>query len=319
MDIQDQNSTAVPYNFTSFSGGNYTIDNNNNLRTENDEESTAYKEVEIFVWIMIVLAYLAALLSIVTCVLAFISWIKIPQWRTFKNFIYLNLIFCYAVLYFFAMSPNSCSITSLICPYVPALFMDSFICWLFIASVVSYMDIVKVFSVNVTRKRLKCSLFAWGMPASIILLSIIVDYLGPAIYQLIVIVIFTSCFIPIILLSNLFIYIKVLYSLFKVARCINNTRYKQKVQVATFTFFMSGSMMLPVIVIPFFPCVSKSKCFLHEFIIYILIIVQTIIINVCFLMLKSNRNIWRQHCCNKSCCLFSCGVREERPTSETKS
>lgn len=283
MDLQDRDTTVEPVY-----DGNFTDYFNKTLV---DEEWETLEKLLVLETYVKYLAYVAAVLSLVTCVLAFITWINIQKWRTFRNFVYLNLIFCYTALYIWFIFPFSS-----VFDFLVLIFIDSFTCWLFIASVVSYMDIVKVFSVNVPRKRLKSSLFAWGMPSLISLISVILDTTRLVDSKFLVMSIFSILLIIFVLFGNLVIYTKVLCGLFKVIRFINKRRYKQKVQVATFTFLMSGSMMLPGVIFFSIPIFTKTQAFLHFIVPLFLIIMQTITINVLFMMLKSNRRIWRQYC-----------------------
>lgn len=279
MDLQEQNMTTIEYNVTSTTEGNYS---------DIDEDSVP-KEVIYVLLFYFTLIFFASVLSLVTCVVAFVSWIMIPKWRTFKNYVFLNLILSYTASYTFLVA-EALNETS----YVMNYFLCSFSCWLFIASIVSYMDIVKVFSSNVTRRKLKCTLFAWGVPLPNTLLNVVeqecysfsdVVKSGDNNYY----------FILILLLCNFFIYIKVFYSLFRVARFRSRARYMQKVQVATFTFFMSGSMILPPLVLSEF-----GMTFYTSLIVGVMPFVQTIALSTCFLMLKSNRMMWSELCCHNT-------------------
>lgn len=264
----------------------------NNSESFGDNSTDTDVTVGIVFWMIfyVITMVIAAVLSLVTCVFALISWIMIPKWRTFKNYVFVNLILSYTLSYTFFFT----KIFDITNDYV-YIFVCSFSCWLFIGSIVFYMDIVKVFSVEVTRKKIKSTIFAWGAP----LLNYLLNVIDKELFR--ISEMFSSnknsfYFVLLMLFCNFLIYLRVLYSLFRVSglRSTSRTRIKQKVQVATFTFLMSGSMTLPALLVEEFG-VTLYSAIVSGTIPFI----QTIAISTCFLMLKSNRTMWRELCCKK--------------------
>lgn len=104
----------------------------------------------------------------IVLIIATISWILIPRWRSFKNFIFFNLFvtdvllnFCFMDKYFGAniFDHFLSKYLRLLGRYVNFVYF----CWLFLFSINIYMDSVH-FKINLTWKFVKSSVFAWGLP-----------------------------------------------------------------------------------------------------------------------------------------------------------
>lgn len=104
----------------------------------------------------------------IVLIIATVSWILIPKWRTYTNFIFFNLFvadalfnFCFMDKYFGVnIFHHSLSIFfRLLGRYVNFVYF----CWLFLFSINIYMDSVH-FKINLTWKFIKSSAFAWGLP-----------------------------------------------------------------------------------------------------------------------------------------------------------
>lgn len=297
-----QNITAAESNVSDIFCGIGAHSGSSSLKSEYDdvypEGSTA------MFYATLIIKYFAGLLSSVTSVLAITTWIMSPRWRTFQNLVYLNMLFCSLMTYLVLpvirvviIAVGACDITFETYWTVPkTIFHGSYICWILIASIVTYMDVVIVFFVNVSRKRLKCYLFADGIPLLISLVKLCY-ILTKHRYLLF----FPMCVAVLLLLSNVLIYVRVLYSLCQITGSISSTKYRQKVQVATVIFFMSGSMMLPAVVLGFLKLIQdKSISFVTLTLCRWVFHVQKIIVNVCFLLLKANRGAWKELCYTKS-------------------
>lgn len=104
----------------------------------------------------------------IALIIAILSWILIPKWRNYTNFIFLNLFltdillnFCFMDKIFYTnLFNNSLSkILRLFGRYVNFVYF----CWLFLFSINIYMDSVH-FKINLTWKLIKSTAFAWGLP-----------------------------------------------------------------------------------------------------------------------------------------------------------
>lgn len=115
----------------------------------------------------------------IVLIIAITSWILIPRWRSYRNFIFFNLfltevllIFCFMDKYFDAnvFFHSLSKFLRLLGRYVNFVYF----CWLFLFSINIYMDSVH-FKINLTWKFVKSSAFAWGLPLILNILLIIVN------------------------------------------------------------------------------------------------------------------------------------------------
>lgn len=297
--FQEQNTSVLPeYNNSDFT---FLV---NYFNKNFSQRSEKYEEVEDGVTSFRKhLVTLTAVLSLVTCVVATVFWIKITKWRTFQTFVYLNLLYCSTlhtlIMVMVFWGPMNI-LFDVIWIFARLFFYNLFICWLFIASVVSYMLIVTVFSVHVTRKRIKSFLFVIGVSFMGALYTtysnIVVDGSISTILK-----ICAMFLVPSLLICNFYIYVRVLYSLFNVTRLVDRTRFVQQLQVATFTFLMSGLIMLPALYSNVSTWLNIEGLSDDTTLVMLLIAdIQKLIINVGFLLLKSNRKNWRELFCKRT-------------------
>lgn len=104
----------------------------------------------------------------VVLIIAILSWFWIPKWRSYMNFIFLNLFLADILLNFCFMkkilginlfSHSLSKFLRLLGRYVNFVYF----CWLFLFSINIYMDSVH-FKMNLSWKFVKSSVFAWGLP-----------------------------------------------------------------------------------------------------------------------------------------------------------
>lgn len=240
---------------------------------------------------------ISAVFCFLTFIVAVVSWIKIPRWRTFQNFLYFKIIICCNMTYL--VLPLIKNLTKLFVTdinsfnmywrYPKVFFQDAFVCWLFIISVYTYMQIVKVFSVDVTRKRVKSAYFAWGVTLLNSLFRLC--YIGTESNFWMV---FPVLIVFFLIVCNLIIYVRLIYSLFYEI----TYEYKQKRQVATLTFLISGFMMLPTMIFDVCTLLNgENKSFKTSAALKYIYNAQKIMLNLIFLLLKSNRAMWREFFC----------------------
>lgn len=128
------------------------------------------------------------IISVTGCVLSMLGLILIgvtaavfPSWReNFRNQIWLRLcvalsLLCliFIIIVFSRFDGHSifCMLTGIILHYSV---LASF-CWMVVIAVKSYRDLVIVFVIPVRRKMLIASSFAWGVPALIVVILLIID------------------------------------------------------------------------------------------------------------------------------------------------
>lgn len=126
------------------------------------ETHTAIQELEDY-WKYLLLGVVVQ--SSITLACGVVSWTLIPKWRLFHNYVFLNIILagcvnvtCY-VYFDFLVYYNLKS------AYLILLFNH----WLIVAMIMFYMDIVVVFSSSVQWKYLKATIFAWMIPALLLM------------------------------------------------------------------------------------------------------------------------------------------------------
>lgn len=253
---------------------------------------------DFFLPLLTVTRILAALTSTIACVLALTSWTMIPKWRTFNNFVYFNLIVCYTVAYgmpfVIPLGYTNDFFTLLSC-----FTLCSFLGWFLVASINTYIDLVQVFTVHVSRKKTKCSLFVWI--TSLLNTSIVYAASTSNSQNVRLIMYICTIDVHVTLVCNCIIYFIVLNSLVK-HWCRSKVECNRKFQAATFTFLMSGFMMLPIFVAQMLSLLHLDKQLYLYYAACSVVTgnIHTCIINVCFMILKSNRTMWRDFCCKRT-------------------
>lgn len=157
-----------------------------------------------------------------------------------------------------------------------------------------------MFKSDFARRYLKSSLFAWGVPIlvtfvfsvalPIILLSV-KNYLFQKTFAKILNVFFyismSLYFIP--LTINAFIYIKVLVTLFKTSGLSKTAVKTRRLYIATLIFLLSGtvSLTVPIFIVLEIPVLT--------YVDYL----QIVVLDIYFLLVKSNRLIWKEFYLNQ--------------------
>lgn len=255
------------------------------------------------------LDFVVIVLTVISFLIGAVSWRLIRKFRHIKNFVFLNALLSsilndasvilytmYTLYYpnFFAYSTYLW--LKLIYQITAAFFGTATHCWLMVLGWILYVDIVKVFGGDVNRKFLKTSLFAWGTPfiislsLPIILLPIILSkyikmeniiYISSIVDKL-------EVFVPLTIL--ICIYVVVLTSLLKKV-LVNNTVVKSRcIFIATLIFL---SMFFLIFIMGGIISMTMPPDYLIQISYVPLIHLQTIALNMYFLTLKSNRDLWR--------------------------
>lgn len=229
----------------------------------------------------------ASIVSLIALVYGISTWLVLPRSRTFHNYVYLNSIFALTLVLWLTFL-SLIDILGDNAIYFILFFEFGFLSWVAVAFILIYRDIVIVFANDVSRKMLKCNLFAWGLP-----LATLTGLLSTGIYYF---ALWYALVLCVVLVVEVFLYVNVLYSLFKgskVRGSVNN--HCRRMQVATFTFFMGGIPIILEIAIAQQPLsMALSNGEVVSLLIEILLLTPTIVYNVFFIVMKSNRCLWRE-------------------------
>ena len=230
---------------------------------------------------------------LVLCIVAFIygvtSWRAIKEFRHFRNYVLLNVIFTNMMRFLFSAISMS---------FVLAICLSSFQFWLLVLSCIYYSDFVNIFKSDIRRKYLKTGLFAWGGP--LILWTI------PFIYVIIYGVLnhnmvlgenhfFSSTYYVIIVFCipaavNLFIYIAVLYILIRGSDGTTTSTNKWRSFFIALLIFIQSNSPLSFYTIYF----QANDVFVY-FLCVFADLLNTIVIDVYIIIVKSNRELWRKY------------------------
>lgn len=249
------------------------------------------------------LDYIVLVLTLATFLYGVTSWCIIKKFRHFKNYVYLNLILT-GVLSFIVIIIMDYPTKSLIfynsatCIYMYLKAVYSH--WLVVLCYICYVDIVKVFRVDIRRRYLKSNIFAWAVPvitvSSLILFSFyVIRYFEKYNVLLNNIAFNGSVMLPLVV--NFLMYIKIQFSLCHCnANSTTNTGKWRRFYMATLIFVFSDivtlySFFLVVTIVPHMPLIVYIAMPLEH--------VQTLALNLFFVAVKSNRTVWREYYSNK--------------------
>lgn len=260
--------------------------------------------------IKFVFGYVNAFSTGIVLIIATMSWILIPKWRSYSNFIFSNLFLADFLLYLcFIDKYSDANMYSdyfqksmhLFGRYVSFVYF----CWLFVFSINIYMDSVH-FKTNVTRKFMKASAFAWGLPLilhiTLLILSVSTHHkkhkscYNPHRHHRLHSSLIIKLVLEIILLAvNLFAYLVVTIILFK-QRDRGTSSECNKIIIVTRTFFVCVVLWLLSVVLE--ASVSKfnrndvsdlyNTCFIMH-------CTQMTYLKLYFLLSKSNGKRWRKY------------------------
>lgn len=273
---------------------------------DHDVAEKFIKSTKLFILIITSLVSSTALLY------GLITWVVIAKSRTLKNYVFLNVIGAQSLWFWFsyidsysidrlmedlrqemyedrAKSPGLASATHTLSynssyQCVVSLLGPASYLWLFMASLLIYNDIVVVFNNNVTRRYLKSNLFVWGVS----LLTFIIHYIANVKFDHLW---YKGCQY-LMLVVQVFFYMRVLYCLFKGSDVRIPSRLCRNVQLVTFTLFMSGIPILLASQTLQFGLPNNNDILFALHILHTILGILVIIDSVLFLILKSNRRLW---------------------------
>ncbi|KAF9823711.1 hypothetical protein SFRURICE_009468, partial [Spodoptera frugiperda] len=218
------------------------------------------------------------------------SWCLIKKFRHYKNYVFLNIILSISLQLSVYLLPDILKenkffyeIWWLILLY----FILSFHHWLLVLSYIFYVDFVKVFNINISRRFLKSSIFAWGMPALIVFVFTLVSLAMESFGALMTLQIFLSLVIIPSFISFV-IYILVLYSLFRSKDTVTHNNKWRSFYVSTLIFVLSDFFVIYCILDVF-----KINSYVVLYLGYCGEVINTLAIPVYFMSAKCNRDLWK--------------------------
>lgn len=235
-------------------------------------------------------------LTLAAFIYGVISWCILKKFRNFKNYIYLNLLLVNILrLTSISLILHARNVRTIyICVFISSYCTTIYNNWLLVMCYMFYVDIVKVFHIDIKRRYLKSSLFAWGLP---FITCLILAYFGlylsvqPSerkmlLYILVAIIVVTS-FLP--LLLSLIIYIRLVFSLFRHsdANASRATDTWRRLYIATLMFVLSDVIMLT----DFIWNILHISFMIRMVIMYL----QIITISLYLPVVRCNRELWREY------------------------
>lgn len=238
------------------------------------------------------------------------SWILIKRWRQFKNYVFLNVIIMSIITllmnytlnrtFFYAHLNNGevFDITYFQLPTCKILVQVAFVLsriamshWLLVATVMFYMDIVKVFNNRIRHRYLITNLFTWVgtlLEGSVLFLTV---WLGHLKVRHVGYISFgITCFYKAI---NTVLYLRVLYTLITLA---NRDKSSRKNVCQNITFSTAACVTSAI---SFYPPMLLAIDFTQNITVrHICIIVSLLsLFGVLgfFLSMRSHRKAWRNH------------------------
>lgn len=227
---------------------------------------------KLFLRYVVYFWYSAVFLSAASVVFGIVSWIILPKWRQFRNYVFLCLLFNNALGVFYR------------CPYIGGYLALTFIHWLVITTVMFYIEFVNIYtSLNsIKYKYINANVFGWLLPAGEIGLSFILNK-----FSVYVIIVYALIFM------NLVVYLNVLFALCKPSALSSSGQSTGKnVILSTFAFIVTGSYFIVWGVIIHAIDVSPSARTLSILLAHTIVI---LLINIFFLVLRSHRELWKEH------------------------
>lgn len=239
--------------------------------------------------------YFAIPLTITTSFYGLISWILMQKWRTFKNYVFINInaacFFKYLIDYITSYTFYNDYHLVLLTLYISAMF--AYTLWLLVLCVLFYSTIVKIFKPPVHGRFRKSALLAWGVPTIVGIIGSINEDYG---YEFVTVV---TIVLPFFITFVTFVmYMIVLWSLLKRRSDIrvSNQNRSAKIQMATLLFLMSGtaSVACQLVLVVDLDMATKSRGAFY-LIVENADLLPSIVVSVWVFISKSNRNLWREY------------------------
>uniref|UniRef100_A0A2H1V3J3 SFRICE_011614 n=1 Tax=Spodoptera frugiperda TaxID=7108 RepID=A0A2H1V3J3_SPOFR len=238
----------------------------------------------VVTWILIVLTLIAFMYGLT-------SWCLIKKFRHYRNYVFLNIILSnllrismYVLPDIWCESIIDCDILTLISLYFDLCFHH----WLLVFSCILYVDFVKVFHIDISRRFLKSSIFAWGMPALIVfvftLVSLTMESFGDLITRQIIM---SIELIPIFI--SFVIYILVLISLFRSKDTVIHINKWRSFYMSTLIFVLSDFFVIDLILDAF-----KVFSYVVFHIGFFGLNINALAIAIYFMSVKRNRDLWKE-------------------------
>lgn len=264
--------------------------------TEENTEKFAYVVGELA---MDIISGILFILSFIAFVYGVTSWCLIKKFRHFRNYVILSAI-TVNTLRILSYLIFRLMITHFLLPVEVFIFIFaafvyfslSFHCWLLVLCYIFYVDFVKVFRLDIHRRYLKSSLFAWGVPfVTTSLYFLIKGLLNPDNYAELFSVVIIEFLLLIPVSISLVIYVTVVYYLFHEGDSGSWTSKKKwgRFYVSTLIFILSNLIVLAAVI-----DIINVRILVVDVIGEMGEYLNSIAISIYIMIVKSNRTLWRE-------------------------
>lgn len=271
-----------------------------NMADNETEENTEKFTYIVGETAMDIICGILFILSLIAFVYGVTSWCLIKKFRHFRNYVMLSAITvntlrlsCY-LIFRLAFTHFPLPVEVYIFIFADFVYFSlSFHCWLLVLCYIFYVDFVKVFRLDIHRRYLKSSLFAWGIPfVTTFLYFLIKSLLNPDNYAALFSVEIIEFLLLIPVSMSLVIYVTVIYYLFNEGDSGSWTSSKKwgRFYVSTLIFILSNLIVLAAII-----DILSVRILIVDVIGEIGEYLNTIVISIYIMIVKSNRTLWREY------------------------
>ena len=251
-------------------------------------------------------------LTTATMIYGVISWYLMKQFRNYKNFVFFSTMI--ANVFGIIVVLNSISLPYSVSKIQYDVLSSSFgqflviyavtvrHHWLIVICNMFYVDIAKVYNGHVRKKYLKSSLFVWVAGFITTIITVISTYVNLVIYKSVTWFINVLMFmvsLPVIL--NCILYFAILCSLCRSSDASGQAAAdkRRRLYIATLIFLLSDLLLLSVYVLKYINYVATVSSFVLFFAQMFLQHFNPLMLNIYFVVVKSNRELWYAFYVNK--------------------
>lgn len=225
------------------------------------------------------------LLSTLSLIYGISTWVVLPNARNFQNYAYIQVVWVQALRCCAYVAHPRVTNFLVSADYFHHWFSCSFQCWLLVATLCMYQEIV-IFFFSLTNFFYLANLFAWGLPAATVLLSYIINSAAVVCYEHRVIL---YCVVEgAVLVLNVLCYARVVLRVSGGYHVLAPSRTSRSLVKATLTVLIGA---MPALL--HFISLAVNNIFI-DFILNLGF--PSLIILVWFVCLKSNLEMWFEWC-----------------------
>ncbi|GBP29433.1 hypothetical protein EVAR_22045_1 [Eumeta japonica] len=171
-------------------------------------------EWNLFQYGVLITTIVCAFITGVAFLMCATTWMLIPKWRTFKHYVYTNVMLSLHLTYLQNMIEMHFEFTPVV------VWLDNFtasvcMCWLLVVSFASYLSLAKIYTGTSTRLMLMTTVFGWGLPLLHSTVPLLTSHFLQTINVITLIIINLLGLGTVIAIGNLVLYTKVMITLAK--------------------------------------------------------------------------------------------------------